>query len=73
MLTLMKHMKLSFKDFVIKTIENSSRKKQLLMKKKKEIYLFVKNNTKSRKYFEHYRSKYQKKLRIINKLNYFEM
>jgi hypothetical protein len=72
MLTLMKHMKLSFEDFVIKTIENSSRRRQLLMNKKKWTCSFVKNNTKSREYFEHCRSKYQKELRIVNKLNCFE-
>jgi hypothetical protein len=71
-LTLMKHMKLSFEDFVIKTIENSSRRKQLLMNKKKWTCSFVKNNTKSREYLEHCRSKYQKELRIVNKLNCFE-
>jgi hypothetical protein len=71
-LTLMKHMKFSFEDFVIKTIENSSRRKQLLMNKKKWTCSFVKNNTKSREYFKHCRSKYQKELRIVNKLNCFE-
>jgi hypothetical protein len=34
-LTLMRHMKFSFKDFVIKTIESFSRRRQLLMNKKK--------------------------------------
>ncbi len=34
-LKLMKRMKFSFEDFVIKTIESSSRKRQLLMNKKK--------------------------------------
>jgi hypothetical protein len=71
-LTLMKHMKLSFEDFVIKTIENSSRKRQLLMNKKKWTCSFVKNNTKSREYLEHCRLKYQKELRVVNKLNCFE-
>jgi hypothetical protein len=71
-LTLMRHMKLSFEDFVIKTIENSSRRRQLLMNKKKWICSFVKDNTKSREYLEHCRSKYQKELRILNKLNCFE-
>jgi hypothetical protein len=71
-LTLMRHMKLSFEDFVIKTIESSSRRKQLLMNKKKWTCSFVKNNTKSREYFEHCRSKYQKELRVVNKLNCFE-
>jgi hypothetical protein len=71
-LKLMKWIKLSFENFVIKTIENSSRRKQLLMNKKKWIRSFVKNNTKSRKYLEHCRLKYQKKLRIINKLNCFK-
>jgi hypothetical protein len=72
MLKLMRRMKLSFEDFVIKTIENSSRRKQLLMNKKKWTCLFVNDNTKSRKYLEHYRSKNQKKLRVVNKLNCFE-
>jgi hypothetical protein len=72
MLALMKHMKLSFENFVIKTIENSSRRRQLLMNKKKWTCSFVKNNTKSREYFEHCRSKYQKELRVVNKLNCFE-
>jgi hypothetical protein len=71
-LKLMKRMKFSFKNFVIKAIENSSRRRQLLMNKKKWIRSFVKNNTKSREYFEQCRSKYQKELRVVNKLNYFE-
>jgi hypothetical protein len=71
-LKLMRRMKLSFEDFVIKTIENSSRRRQLLMNKKKWIRSFVKDNTKSRKYLEHCRSKYQKELRVVNKLNCFE-
>jgi hypothetical protein len=71
-LALMKHMKLSFEDFVIETIESSSRRRQLLMNKKKWTCSFVKNNTKSRKYLEHCRSKYQKELRVVNKLNCFE-
>jgi hypothetical protein len=71
-LKLMKRMKLSFEDFVIKTIENSSRRRQLLMNKKKWTCSFVKNNTKSRKYFKHCHSKYQKELQIINKLNCFK-
>jgi hypothetical protein len=57
-LKLMKRIKLLFEDFVIKTIENFSRRKQLLMNKKKWTRSFVKNNTKSRKYLEHCRSKY---------------
>jgi hypothetical protein len=65
-------MKFSFEDFVIKTIESYSRRRQLLINKKKWTRSFVKNNTKSRKYFEHCRSKYQKELRVVNKLNCFE-
>jgi hypothetical protein len=34
-LQLMRRMKFLFEDFVIKTIENSSRRRQLLMNKKK--------------------------------------
>jgi hypothetical protein len=71
-LKLMRRMKLSFEDFVIKTIENSSRRRQLWMNKKKWIRSFVKNNTKSWKYFEYCRSKYQKELQVVNKLNCFK-